>query len=415
MAKGVKAGDAYIQLAIAGGDKLKQGLKKAVGALKNLGSAALKVGSQIAKIGFASAAALATKALHSFSSFGDQMDKMSARTGASVEALSQLKFAAEQSGQSVEQLESVMIGMARQTRNLERGLSTAKEGFGALGLTFEDIQGKSPEDQFLLMADRLKNIEDPTKRAGVAMEVFGRAGRNLIPLLSQGEDGIRAMMEQADALGLTLSKKTTDAAAVFTDKMNALKQTANAAFVNIGEALAPFAEKMISTATDFFVSWRSNLLKFEYAFLKTMKNVNKTYDFYSDFYAGAPEGAALRERRTDRAMANERIRALPYDIKAAEKADEARRRRARAALEAASQPAGENPIIEDIAEEVKKVAEKAVKSTASSGALSTQAFGGFVSRGSTLPAQQLSVAKESLQVQEEQLAYLKTKNLTFGV
>ena len=38
-----------------------------------------------------------------------------------------------------------------------------------LGLRFEDLDGLSPEQQLKLLAEAISRIEDPTRRAGIAM------------------------------------------------------------------------------------------------------------------------------------------------------------------------------------------------------------------------------------------------------
>ena len=60
------------------------------------------------------AAAIGGVALRAFMNTGDELDKMRQRTGFSVEALSELRHAADQSGSSIEDLEAkAMQNMAR--------------------------------------------------------------------------------------------------------------------------------------------------------------------------------------------------------------------------------------------------------------------------------------------------------------
>ena len=54
----------------------------------------------------AAIAGLAIAGIKNFADLGDELDKMSARTGFSVEALGELKFAAEQSGTNLDTVES---------------------------------------------------------------------------------------------------------------------------------------------------------------------------------------------------------------------------------------------------------------------------------------------------------------------
>lgn len=234
--KGIRAGRAFVELGVS--DKLTAGLRRAQKRLSAFGSGLRSIGTRITGFGAALAAPLAGS-LKVFAAAGDQLDKMSKRTGVSVEALSELGFAAEQSGTNLETFEKGVRTMQRTVGDAEQGLSTAVDAFDALGLSVDQLQGLSPEQQFTLIADRLSQITDPTLRASAAMDVFGRAGTQLIPLLENGAKGMAELRDQAKSLGLTISTQSAADAAKLTDTLNILwRVVKNNAFA-IGSALAP--------------------------------------------------------------------------------------------------------------------------------------------------------------------------------
>jgi hypothetical protein len=51
------------------------------------------------------------------------------------------------------------------------------------------------------------------------MQLFGRSGKDMIPLLNQGSAGIRGMQDEAKALGLELDDKTAKAAERFNQNL----------------------------------------------------------------------------------------------------------------------------------------------------------------------------------------------------
>ena len=259
MARRSKSGDTFIQLNLEDSRVIK-GLRNVQARLGAIGGTLQRMGRMGLAAGGGIAGAFGGLA-KMFASVGDNIDKMSQRTGFASEMLSGLIFAAEQSGQTGGQMESVLIGMTRQIRNLERGLSTAVEGFEDLGLSYEDIKGLSPEDQFFLMAERLSKIEDPTRRAGIAMQVFGRSGRNLIPLLSMGEEGIRGLVKEADQLGITMSEDDTKAAAELTDAMNRVWTQIRTVAVQVGAAVAGPLTDLLNRSTEItrqVIDWVKN-------------------------------------------------------------------------------------------------------------------------------------------------------------
>ena len=235
-AQGIRAGKAYVELGVH--DRIAAGLKRAQRRLQAFGAGLRNIGTRMTAVGAALAAPLAAS-LKVFSDSGDQLNKMAARTGLSAEALSELGFDAEQSGANLETLEKGVRTMQRTIGDAADGLSTAQDALGHLGLTLEQLQGLSPEQQFTLIADRLSQIADPTMRAAAAMDIFGRAGTQLLPLLADGAGGIAALRDEARSLGLTVSTETAKDAAVLTDTLNILRRVLKQAVFTVGAALAP--------------------------------------------------------------------------------------------------------------------------------------------------------------------------------
>eukprot|EP00913_Durusdinium_trenchii_P035226 g32956.t1 len=155
----------------------------------------------------------------------------------SMHALSQLRFAAQQSGTDFETLEKSMFGLSRSVFDLSRGSATARAGFGALGLQMRDLKGLKPEQQLGLIADRMNKFSDVATRGAIAQQIFGRAGRQMLPMLAGGSKGIKDLTTEADKLGLTIGGKQAKAAAEFADGFNRLKQQGTTALFQIGAAI----------------------------------------------------------------------------------------------------------------------------------------------------------------------------------
>jgi hypothetical protein len=247
----VRAGRAAVEIGI--NDKFSKALRSAQLRLNAFGKSARRIGASVAGAGLTIAAplALATKI---FANAGDQLDKMSLRTGFSAEALSQLGFAAEQSGADIETLENGIRVMQRTINDAGRGLSTATDGLDSMGLSFEMLKDLSPEDQFEAIADGIAGIEDPSKRAAVAMQTLGRSGTKLLPLMLNGAAGIAELRKQADDLGLTISTSAAAQAAVLTDTLNILRRVILRTAVAVGEALAPHVVKVAEKLTEVVVA-----------------------------------------------------------------------------------------------------------------------------------------------------------------
>lgn len=242
----IKAGSAFVELLLKK-KKFLNGLKSAKGQLLGFAKGAAVVGAAITSAAVAAGAV----AVRGFLSLGDTLDKMSQRTGFSVEALSELKHAAELSGTSLETVEKGVRGMQRGLLDAERGLSTAVDNLDDLGLSLSELKGLSPEQQFELIASRVAGISDPSQRAAVAMKVFGKAGAELLPLLNSGPDGMARMRKEAQDLGLTMSGDAATSAAKLNDMFSTLWATLKQVAVAVGEALAPLLEQALPTVQAF--------------------------------------------------------------------------------------------------------------------------------------------------------------------
>jgi hypothetical protein len=181
---------------------------------------------------------------------GDAIQKMSIRTGVSTEALSQLGFAAEQSGSNLEALGKGFKMQANFIEDAKDGLATATDAMGKLGLSVDMFKGKTPEQTFMILSSAIAGIEDPMQRAALAQDVFSRAGNDLLPMFAAGTEGIAAFRAEADALGLTMSQDDANAAAQFSDSLNALKQSVGAVGLQIGKALVPMLNDLMPKITE---------------------------------------------------------------------------------------------------------------------------------------------------------------------
>ena len=253
--KGIRAGRAFVELGVS--DKLSAGLRRAQKQLEAFGAGLRAVGIRMAGIGVAAVTSL-LGAARMFATVGDDLEEMSQRTGVSVEALSELGFAAEIAGGDLETLETGIKHMQRAIVEAADGSEAAQQALAKLGLSAAELAGLSPDEQFKRMADGIARIEDPALRVAVAMQIFGRSGTKLIPLLAGGAAGIEALQEQARRLGLTISTETAHDAAELNDALDSLWRVVRQGVFTIGAALAPtlkdLAERItrvIVTATDW--------------------------------------------------------------------------------------------------------------------------------------------------------------------
>lgn len=202
----------------------------------------------------AAAAAMGGVAIARLASVGDQFDKMSQRTGMSVEELSRFKFAADQSGSSIEAVETSMRKMGELMLNLSHGASAATDTLADLGISAQALSGKTQTQQFQVFAAAIAGIEDPGRRAALAMKVFGKSGTQLLPLINEGAAGFQRLSNESDALGATVTKLQAKLGAQLTDSFNRVSVASDGLFRIIGTHLAP-AIVMLADSLATVIAW----------------------------------------------------------------------------------------------------------------------------------------------------------------
>jgi hypothetical protein len=112
---------------------------------------------------------------------GDEIQRVSDRTGLSIKAVQQLGFAATQSGNSLEQI-TAAIGQMQ--NRLASGDKSAVAALQALNLSLQDLRALTPDAQFYAIAEAIAAVEDPMVRTQLAMDVFGRWGMATLPTIT---------------------------------------------------------------------------------------------------------------------------------------------------------------------------------------------------------------------------------------
>lgn len=235
----IRAGRAYVEIGAALGP-LQQGLRRASQMLSSWGASISAMGQRIFGMGAAVTGGFAA-ASKVFASVGDNLQKMSLRTGVSVEALSELAFAASRSGANLEDVERAIRAMQK---NLGTSSASTQKALTELGLSLEQLAGLAPEDQFTAIADAIARLPDATMRAAYAIQLFGRNGTALLPMLENGAAGLSQLRAEARRLGLTMTTDEANAAAALTDAMGSLWAVLRRLVVAVGAELAPMLTEL---------------------------------------------------------------------------------------------------------------------------------------------------------------------------
>jgi hypothetical protein len=229
-------------------DALKSKTSALSGGLKKAGKAFAIFGAA------ASAAAFGVfKFVDSVTKAGDNIGKEAKKIGVGTTELQRLRFAADRSGASAKSMSLAIKNSAKQLEDAKNGgAKLFRDALTEIGVELEDLNGLTAEDRLSLFADRLAGVADEGKKTALAMNLFGaRAGPELLPLLKEGGAGIRALGDEAEALGLVMDEKGVAASENFQDRLTDLKGVLTGVKNEIGIALIPVVEDAINQFKDW--------------------------------------------------------------------------------------------------------------------------------------------------------------------
>jgi hypothetical protein len=170
------------------------------------------------------------------------LSKTAQKVGVPIDALGKLKYAGELADVSLEQLST---GLRKLSVNMltvaQTGKGPAAEAFKTLGVAVSDATGRLRPGQDVLadVAEGFAHMQDGATKTALAVQIFGKSGAELIPLLNEGRAGLKEMGDEAAQLGLIIDQQTGTAAEAFNDNLTRLKAAAGGVATQLAAGLAP--------------------------------------------------------------------------------------------------------------------------------------------------------------------------------
>ena len=198
----------------------------------------------VASVGVNAIRDAVTAGLDYASALGEQAQQL----GVTTDALQEYRYAASQAGLSSEEMDMALGQLTRRIGEAASGTKAQAEAFAKLGVSVKDAKGNIIDAGSAIpqIADALQRIESPAERAAILMDLFGRAGQKLEPLLSGGSTAVNNLRDAAHKLGIVLSEDQIQKADETADKLSALKQVLEA---KIAGAVSDNADSILELVT----------------------------------------------------------------------------------------------------------------------------------------------------------------------
>lgn len=175
------------------------------------------------------------------------------KIGTTAEAYQELKYAGDLAGVSTETLETGLSRLSRSAFNAALGSKEAGFAYRTLGVSVTGADGQIKSSDQLLedVASRFQTLPDGIKKTALAQELFGRGGKELIPLLNKGRAGIEELRAEAQKYGVVLDSETIEASLRWEEQQKHLK----AAVTGLRNAIGSVFLKRLTDVIDKIADW----------------------------------------------------------------------------------------------------------------------------------------------------------------
>jgi phage-related minor tail protein len=190
----------------------------------------------------------------------DATGKMAQKVGVSVEELSKLQYAAKLADVDATQLQGGLVRLSKGMMEAANGTGQARNAFAAMGISVKNTDGSLKSSSQVLgeVANKFSTYEDSATKTALAVQLFGRAGADLIPLLNAGASGIKEAGDELERFGAVISTNAAKNAELFNDNLTRLSTVGAALGQSIANEIMPYLNQL---STEFLVA-RANGLGF---------------------------------------------------------------------------------------------------------------------------------------------------------
>lgn len=187
----------------------------------------------------------AVGSFHNFVSHISQLGKNASYIGVTTESLQELRFAAENTGISIDALEDALKEIQIRAVDASSGTGEAAEAFNKLGLKSTDASGRIKTSLELLdeVADKMKTLPTKAERLWVSDAIFGDEGSKMLLMIEEGSWHLKNLREEARSTGRILGNESVAQAERLIKALHGLKHASvTSAQAMSAPAFAPLAK-----------------------------------------------------------------------------------------------------------------------------------------------------------------------------
>lgn len=181
---------------------------------------------------------------------GDEIDKMSQKIGISAESYQEWDYVLERSGASIDGLQGGMKKLSTVITDAANGSESANKKLAALGLSVDDLNGKSQDEQLSIVIGKLQEMESGSERTAAASKLLGSSATDLAAVLNMTAEETEALKQEAHDYGMVMSDDAVKASAEFEDSLTKAKGSINGLKYSIAEQFLPDVTSAVQMFAD---------------------------------------------------------------------------------------------------------------------------------------------------------------------
>lgn len=176
---------------------------------------------------------------------GDEIDKNSQKIGISAKAYQEWAYVFERAGTDVEKLRAGMTKLSDVITDATNGSASAAAALSAVGLSIEQLNGLSQEEQLDLVIAALQGMETGAARTAAGIDLLSESATDLAAVLNMSAEEVDALKQEANEYGMVMSDDAVASSAAFADSLTRLNGTVDGLKRNlVGQLLPGITEVM---------------------------------------------------------------------------------------------------------------------------------------------------------------------------
>ena len=238
-----------VNIKIRAFDKTKKGFGSVTAGLKGITKSIFSM--QTALIGVAGAVGFGFLIKSSLTA-SDALVKTASKIGTTADSLAGLRHAAELTGVATTTMDMALQRFTRRTAEAAKGTGEAKGAIRELGIDAKALNNMPLDQRMLVLSDAFSKVGNESDKLRLAFKLFDSEGAALVNTLSLGRDGLKDLLGEARALGLTMSDSAATGVEKANDSIKKLLALGKGVKDQFSAALAPAIEAVVVQLTEFF-------------------------------------------------------------------------------------------------------------------------------------------------------------------